>query len=195
MSQNLDLRITKTDKMIKDAFIELADTIGFEKITVMNLTKKAMISRTTFYSHYKDKYDLLEQIENEILDGMKNEVLDGIKNITTEYYSIDNNFSFILKIYKYVEKNKQIFKLLYCNNIDESFYFKFYGTLKTLYNNNIDTSMIEIPENYAINLIISVHTSIISEWIKSGMKERPEELISMFLNTIKYFFKKGLLHE
>ena len=64
MSQNLDLRITKTDKIIKDAFLELADNIGFEKITVINLTKKAMISRTTFYSHYKDKYDLLEKFEN-----------------------------------------------------------------------------------------------------------------------------------
>lgn len=184
MSQNLDLRITKTDKIIKDAFIELADNIGFEKITVINLTKKAMISRTTFYSHYKDKYDLLEKFENEILDG--------IKNIVTDDCYIENIFSFLIKIYQYVEEHKKIFKILLCNNIDESFYFKFHEAIRTLYNKNIDTEMIEVPENYALALIIGVHTSIISEWIKSGMKESPEELVSMLINAIKYLSKKNI---
>ena len=79
-----------------------------------------------------------------------------------------------------------------CNNIDESFYFKFHEAIKTLYNKNIDTEMIEVPENYALALIIGVHTSIISEWIKSGMKESPEELVSMLINAIKYLSKKNI---
>ena len=65
MDKNIDLRISRTHKMIKEAFFELMDSIGFEKITVQGLTKKAMISRTTFYLHYQDKYDLLDKIENE----------------------------------------------------------------------------------------------------------------------------------
>ena len=35
-----------------------------------------MISRTTFYVHYIDKYDLLYKIESEIIDGFKSIVAD-----------------------------------------------------------------------------------------------------------------------
>jgi len=45
--------------MIKDAFLELMGTIGFSKITVENITKKAFIGRNTFYLHYMDKFDIL----------------------------------------------------------------------------------------------------------------------------------------
>ena len=47
MDSNVDLRISRTHKMIKAAFFELMETIGFDKITVQDLTKKAMVSRTT----------------------------------------------------------------------------------------------------------------------------------------------------
>lgn len=185
MGQNLDARITRTDKMIKDAFLDLVDTIGFEKITVMNLTKKAMISRTTFYLHYMDKYDLLEQIENEILDGVKNIALDiPFDEIVTEGLSSKKPFSLLLKIYKYIEENQKIFKLLMCNNIDSSFYFKFHEAIRVVYNQNIDTNMTKIPENYALALIIGVHTSIINEWIKTGMKETPEEIVLMIVHLM-----------
>lgn len=178
MNQNIDIRITKTDKLIREAFLELANTIGFEKITVMNLTKKAMISRTTFYSHYKDKYDVLEQIENELLSGMK--------NIVNKDFLIKDTSLYLLSVYKYVEANKEVFKLFMCNNLNSSFYFKFHECIRDLYNENINSiNIVDVPENYAIALIASVHTGIIREWIKSGMKESPEELSSMFINIIR----------
>ena len=54
---------------------------GFEAITVSDLTKKADINRGTFYLHYKDKYDLLEQSEEEIfveLDRIAEEAWDAV---------------------------------------------------------------------------------------------------------------------
>ncbi len=177
MNKNLDLRITKTDKMIRDAFLELIDTIGFEKITITNLTNKAMINRTTFYLHYTDKYDLLEQIENNILDELEK---------ITSKISLDSEeiFSLLLKMYKYIEKNQKIFKLLICNNIDPSFYFKLNKIMKHIYYKNIDKDVIKIPEHYLLSLITGIHMSTINEWIKSGMKETPEEIVSILIYVI-----------
>lgn len=35
---------------------------GFDNITVKHLTEKANVGRKTFYLHYLDKYDLLDQM-------------------------------------------------------------------------------------------------------------------------------------
>lgn len=56
-----EARVLQTKRMIRDALTLLMEEKGFEGITVRDLAEKAAINRGTFYLHYKDKYDLLEQ--------------------------------------------------------------------------------------------------------------------------------------
>lgn len=63
----MDLRIERTKKCIRDAFIELRKVKPIEKITVKELAALACINKATFYSHYTDIYDLSEQLENETI--------------------------------------------------------------------------------------------------------------------------------
>ncbi len=62
-----DKRIKKTKKYLKDTLIRLLDEEPFEQITVTKLCERADISRITFYSHYADKYDLLEDIFQDMI--------------------------------------------------------------------------------------------------------------------------------
>ena len=66
----MDLRIERTRKCIKDAFIELRKTKPIEKITVKELAALASINKATFYSHYNDIYDLSEQMEEETIHSI-----------------------------------------------------------------------------------------------------------------------------
>lgn len=63
-----DKRIKKTKKYLKETLISLLNTYPFEKITVTHLCNSADISRITFYSHYDDKYDLVEDIFNDMIE-------------------------------------------------------------------------------------------------------------------------------
>lgn len=180
MDKNIDLRISRTYKLIKEAFLELIEIQGFDKITVKDLTNKAMISRTTFYLHYKDKFDLLEQIENDILDGFKNISDDiSINEILIEDLSSETYFSLLVRIYEYVKENQKFFRLFLGKNGDPSFHYKLTETLKMVTNKNPLMDKIKIPEHYAIAFVIGFQTTIITEWINSGMKETPNELASM----------------
>lgn len=69
MKEN-DLRYIKTENAIKEAFFDLLADDSFEKITVKDITEKAMINRNTFYLHYRDKFDLI----NSILIGFMREL-------------------------------------------------------------------------------------------------------------------------
>lgn len=60
-----DRRILKTKCAIKAAFIELKSKKELNQITVKDLCDKANINKSTFYTHYKDIYDLSEQLIHE----------------------------------------------------------------------------------------------------------------------------------
>lgn len=63
----MDKRIEKTQKAIKEAFMELRKTKPLEKISVKELCEKAYINKSTFYSHYENIYVLSDAAEHEIV--------------------------------------------------------------------------------------------------------------------------------
>lgn len=60
-----DLRVLKTKKAIREAFIALVEEKGYRHVTVSDITKRAMINRNTFYLHYMDKEDLITSLMEE----------------------------------------------------------------------------------------------------------------------------------
>lgn len=63
-----DYRCLKTRKAIKMAFIALLERKDINDITITTLTREAEINRRTFYLHYQNVGDVIEDIENEIIN-------------------------------------------------------------------------------------------------------------------------------
>ena len=55
----------RTDKAIKQALITLLKTKPFEKITVQDILDETPVTRSTFYKHYHDKYEIVERMQDE----------------------------------------------------------------------------------------------------------------------------------
>ena len=55
-----DVRITKTQRSLVQALLALLENQSFAKITINDICNEAMVSRSTFYAHFEDKYRLLE---------------------------------------------------------------------------------------------------------------------------------------
>ena len=71
MSQSAnDLRVTRSQRFIREALIDLIEERGFDALSVGEITARAMVSRATFYRHYRDKYDLVEQIYAEAMQAL-----------------------------------------------------------------------------------------------------------------------------
>ena len=97
-----DPRILRTRNLIKNAFLELVKEKDFESISVTDISQKATINRSTFYSHFVDKYELLEEListefqelvnhginDNEVLDK---ENLKKLVYLLFEIYDMSYN--------------------------------------------------------------------------------------------------------
>ncbi len=65
----LDRRTRYTLAVIREAFFELLGEVGFGRITVADICRRAEVNRGTFYLHYEDKFALLDALIDEALDA------------------------------------------------------------------------------------------------------------------------------
>jgi len=62
-----DPRNQRTRQNIMNGFMKLIKQKEFSDITISDITKEAEINRSTFYYHFMDKYDLIDEIQREVL--------------------------------------------------------------------------------------------------------------------------------
>lgn len=77
MNKN-DLRYIKTEELIISSFIDCVNTNSFEQTTVSMICERARISRHSFYTHYTDKYALLDKLYQELEEKFNQSIDDNI---------------------------------------------------------------------------------------------------------------------
>ncbi len=71
-----DKRVIRTKKAIKEALFKLLEEKDISAVTVSELAKKANLNRRTFYTHYSNLTDILDEIEGELVDSLSKLVED-----------------------------------------------------------------------------------------------------------------------
>ena len=69
-SGQTDRRVRRTRARLQQAMLELLQEKDVRSITVQELTQRADVNRGTFYAHYKDVFDLLDQMEEELFQRL-----------------------------------------------------------------------------------------------------------------------------
>ena len=105
----------RSRKLIKNAFSRLLQKKDFEKITVTEIVKLSGLNRGTFYAHYSNVVDVLEEIERE--------VTDKILSLFSSYKSqiIENPAPFLYDIAEFLQKDYDFYKRLICAKVGENF--------------------------------------------------------------------------
>lgn len=108
----MDLRVIKTKKNIRDAFLELRKKHSLDEIKVNALCEKAMVNKTTFYNHYQDIYELSEELEKEVLDDF----LNNFKDIDMMLTDSDR---FINGMHAALEAENDMLRIVFRDKMDE----------------------------------------------------------------------------
>lgn len=141
----MDLRFLRTKKNIINAFIELRAKKALEKITVKELSDIALINKATFYSHYKDIYDLSEQLEKESIESVFND-------IPHPEYLVTNPKLGIIELTSALFSQSHLFNILFSESRSNFFAKQLESALK----NNIFKNFPEFANNLEIDILLSV---------------------------------------
>ncbi|MBZ2204416.1 MAG: TetR/AcrR family transcriptional regulator [Lentilactobacillus hilgardii] len=106
-----DRRQRKTKTSIQEALIQFLQKKPLNKISVAEIVHEADISRSTFYLHYDDLYDLYDQLNNHFLDGLFESFETYYPTMQTESY-----FELAQRLINYIDKNKTLFSIFIKEN-------------------------------------------------------------------------------
>ena len=183
-----DLRFIRTEKMLKDAFIELMETVGFQKISIEELTKRAFISRKTFYLHYLDKFDMLDHIEDELVMGI-DEIIRPIPEMIQKggFVLGEDSTQQHLKIYLYIQEHARLVRLLFSEKGDPAFINKLEAEIKQNFQTGYLEGTWKIPDRYAVTHFAVINAGLIKEWVVDDMEETPEEMAEITTILVQGF--------
>lgn len=68
--KNLDLRIRKTRRAIRSGLVKACQAKPYEHVSVADICRVSMVSRTTFYDHYTGKDALLAEVVAFLLEDI-----------------------------------------------------------------------------------------------------------------------------
>ncbi len=105
----------RSKKLIKNAFSELLQKKDFEKITVTEIVNSAQLNRGTFYAHYSNTIDVLEEIENDVSE----QILFFFSSYKDSI--IENPTPFLKNIAKFLQKDFEFYKRLICAKMGDHF--------------------------------------------------------------------------
>lgn len=185
----MDRRTRRTKNAIYNAFTKLLLKEKYSKITIQQIIDLADIGRSTFYSHFETKDELLKTMCTDIFDGMH----------SNKTVSSGNFHSMIPNILQHIKENKKIIKGVFLSESGELLmnYFKDY------FNNQIDQHLFSlydervtnIPKEFLINHISGSFWEMVKWWVSGDMKQTPEELTEYFIFVISPVVMKMNSHK
>ena len=184
-----DRRVRKTRKRYEDALIELLKTQDINKVTVTNLSEMADMNRGTFYIHYDDVYDLLESIEDrllaEITEIVSTEVIQG------EIIIFEEEFMNIVNALKYIDSNREIFKVL----LNDRGSLLFLNRMKKMFSEKLLNRLLSVSvsnanyNNILTSFYITGFIGAIQEWLKSDSNISVLELATLIKTQLNNGFE------
>lgn len=157
---NQRTRISKL--LFRNALMDLLKQKGdIHKISVRELCEKAELNRSTFYAHYNEPKDLLEELENELLTSTE----EHLKKIGAE--NDVGAHKYILSFLKYIKDNDKPFRTLLIDSADTNFRSKFMQQSMIQFIENLEIILSKDAEQYIYSYILNGSTGIIIQWIRS----------------------------
>ena len=175
--EKTDARVRRTRDALGDALIALMQEKPFDTITVQDVLDRAHVSRSTFYSHYNDKDDLLMSDADEFFQalsmalsqhGEKSDRVFPVREFFAHLSDVQPFFKALMKSGKYQE-NMELARAHFARGIEQR--------------------LSELPRSQSIPphelpAIAFTHAgallSLLEWWLDRGMRESPAEMDQLF---------------
>lgn len=196
---SLDRRSLRTRAALKEALAEELQNCDLSQVTVTALTQRADVTRRTFYSHYRDISDLVEDIEGEVLAEMQKLLsvisetrLDELSAAIEAYEPCPGS----IELLSYLRDNGELLRPLLGEHGDPAFAEKIkrmaHETVATRALDGIDARALGSFFDYYLSFVIGAEVGVLMRWLASGMQESVASMARIM--TTLMFVRPGDLY-
>ena len=171
-----DIRIIKTKEAIKNAMIDLLQEKSFDLITTTELVKRAGVSRSNFYTHYQDKYQLVDEYQTAFFKKLSVIFQTQTTDLATA----------IFELFSLLETDYSLESAFLSENGTREIHMYILQQIKNFLKNVIipqygKKSLSTINIDYRTTYLSHAIFGMLQLWIKRGKQESPQEITKMYM--------------
>jgi AcrR family transcriptional regulator len=174
-----DLRVRRTRKLLQEALIDLTVEKGFSSVTVRDIAERAMVNRATFYRHYRDKYDLLDQYMDDLYG-----LLDATDEQATRSELLERPPVGLVRMLEHVQTHADFYRIMLGESGDPGFA----GRIRSYVAKRMRATVSAVAGQaqlarpsfeLCLRYISSASVGAIEWWLETDMPYSPEEMASL----------------
>lgn len=171
MATRNNRRILVTKRILRESLMQLMHDKPISKITIKEICDLSEMSRSTFYLHYQDQFELLSDVENEVMEN----TVKALENLSGSLNTQESIEAFL----EYVKENKETFGILLCQPETEDFQKSIIEQIS----NNVKTAIPEIMDNknadYLFTFVMYGSLNVLRVWIQNGFNTPTKDLAAV----------------
>lgn len=157
----------KTKRNIEEAMVRLLEKESFDQITTVELAQESGISRSSFYTHYRDKYDMIERYQQALFHKLEY-IFD--KHQDDKRQAITEVFEFLTK--------EPLFAVLLTENGTKEIQTFLRHKLQILLVDSLQEryshkSLTDIERVYSSVYLTNAFFGVCQMWVSRGKKRKP----------------------
>jgi AcrR family transcriptional regulator len=186
-----NVRVKRTQKLLRDALIDLIEERGFDALTVGELTERAMVSRAAFYRNYQDKYDLVERIFEDAMSTLLGTIANS---------SMDQHPPQVwVKFFEHIAEYERLYHALLGSKGSPWFVHKMRASLASLVKEHEhipsglhgdDWPTLTFSDNFVPDLVSAILVEAIIWWLEHGKPYSPQEIAMRCARLASALFKE-----
>lgn len=170
-----DIAVQSAKNKLILSFRQLVTMKEFEKLTVAEICEQANVSRKTFYTHFKDKNDIIEQI---VLHSLS----QPFKEMRKLYTLHDLPSTLLMEwLYQRIYEDKEFYANISSftgQNSLQEFVLKHTTEMLETILESVDMS--EVDKEYTVYFYAASHTLLLIKWICDGMIISPKKMAGFY---------------
>jgi len=179
---NIDPRVKRTRRLLRDALVSLILKKDFASITIKEITERAEVAYITFYRHYES----LDQLLMEILDEGLVELMTHIETLAKQSDASALETEGRL-IFEYIEQKADLFRILLKSQSVTRVRRKVVGNIAAIFQKScvpLERLGNQVTINIASNHIATSLLSLIEWWLENNMNPSPAEMGKVYKSLI-----------
>lgn len=196
----LDRRSRRSQRLLFDALAdELNAGCDLTRITVAALTDRAGLTRRTFYTHYRDIPDFVEQVERGVLEDIRSLILKMVAtDLDALYAKIDalEPAPGSVELLEYLKQNGAIMGALLGSCGDPAFAQRIQAIARDAVSERLRTGIfpgaLGAFFDYYLSYVVAAEMGMIQRWFERGLEDEPETVAR--LCTVVAFVRPGDLY-
>ncbi|ARK29955.1 TetR/AcrR family transcriptional regulator [Halalkalibacter krulwichiae] len=191
MNQTTQKKAIRSKKIFKKILLTLLQKKPFDEITITEIVREAEFNRGTFYFHYEQKEDLLEEMIEDVFVELRKAFRHCYLNSDTEVNILELS---TIPLFDHFIEYKQFYQVMLGSHITHNFRDQLIESMKKHFREDIDFQANDIDTDINIELFYTYRVSgmigLILEWIQNDFNHPKTYMAEQIVKIATFYTKK-----